>query len=111
MLKGIKVILIDKVQVGSDDFGQPLLEDREIEVDNVLIAPSSSDDIINGQSLYGKKAIYTLAIPKEDTNVWEDREVMFFGKKWKVFGMSIQGLEHLIPLKWNKKVMVELYEF
>lgn len=110
MIKGITVILINKKEVGKDPFDAPIYEDVAIEVENVLVSPTLSEDIVNQLNLTGKKAVYTLAIPKGDTNVWEDQEVSFFNKRWKVFGMETQGIEHLIPLDWNKKVMVERYE-
>lgn len=108
-IKGITVTLISKQETGRDPFGEPIYEDVEIEVDNVLISPTTSDDIVNQMTLTGKKAVYTLAIPKGDTNTWEDQEVRFFGEKWRVFGVPLQGIDHLIPLDWNKKVMVERY--
>lgn len=108
-IKGVSVVLIDKVNVGVDPFGFPIYEDKEIVVENVLISPSSSDDIINQQSLYGKKAVYTLAIPKGDTHDWEDKEVRFFDQKFKVFGKVTQGIDSMIPLDWNKKAMVKIY--
>lgn len=109
-LKGITVILIDKVEIGKDPFGAPLYKDKEIPVDNVIIASVSSDDVINQLSLTGRKAVYTLGIPKGDKNLWEDREVIFFNKRWRTFGIPLEGIEDMIPLKWNKKVMVERYE-
>ena len=45
-LKGIPVILVDKVEIGNDDFGHPIHRDVEIEVQNVLVAPTSSEDVI-----------------------------------------------------------------
>ena len=79
------------------------------QVDNVLIAPSSSNEVLSANDLYGKKAVYTLAIPKDDTHNWEDCEVVFFGRTWRTFGIPLEGIPELIPLKWNKKVMVERY--
>ena len=108
-LKGITVTLINKKEIGKDPFNSPIYEDVEVEVDNVLVSPTSSDDVINRLTLTGKKAVYTLAIPKGDTNIWENQEVHFFGERWRVFGIPLQGIEELIPLDWNKKVMVERY--
>ncbi|MBE5852264.1 MAG: hypothetical protein E7299_04830 [Lachnospiraceae bacterium] len=110
MFEGIMIILYDKVKVGEDEFNHPVYEEVPKEVKNVLVSPSSSTDIVDNLSLYGKKAIFTLAIPKGDTNIWEDRTVEFFGKKWRTFGFVTEGIEQLIPLDWNKKVMVERYE-
>lgn len=108
-IKGITVILIDKVKTGQDDFGHSVFEDREIEVENVLVQPTLTDDKVSQLNLTGKVAVYTLAIPKGDTHNWEDREVLFFGQRWRTFGIPIEGIESLIPLDWNKKVTVERY--
>lgn len=109
-IKGVPVVLVSKEIIGTDPFGDPITQDITKTVDNVLITPTSSDDIVNQMTLTGKKAVYTLAIPKNDDNDWEDKEVIFFGERWKTFGKPMQGIEELIPLKWNKKVMVESYE-
>ncbi|REJ29282.1 hypothetical protein [Caldibacillus debilis] len=109
-IKGITVTLINKKEIGKDPFGNPIYDDVEIEVDNVLVSPVSTEDIVHTLELTGKKAVYTLAIPKGDENDWEDAEVIFFGERWRTFGFVTQGIEHLIPGDWNKKVMVERYE-
>lgn len=109
MIKGITVVLFDKKKTGIDAFNRPIYQDEEIKIENVLVAPSTTDDIATSQDLFGKKAVYTLAIPKGDTHIWEDRKVKFFDKTWHTFGFAIQGIEENIPLDWNKKVMVEMY--
>lgn len=109
-IKGITVTLINNKEVGRDPFDNPIYEDVEIEVDNVLVKPTSTEDVVNTKDLTGRTAVYTLAIPKSDTNTWENQEVRFFGERWQVFGIPLQGIEELIPLDWNKKVMVERYE-
>lgn len=110
ILKGITVKLVDKIQESQDPFGAPIYVDHEIEVENVLVSPTTSDDMVNQLNLTGKKAVYTLAIPKGDDHDWEDKEVIFFDQRWRTFGFTTQGIETLIPLDWNKKVMVERYE-
>ena len=109
-LKGITITLINKVQTGTDPFDNPIYEDVENEVENVLVSPTSTDDVVNTMDLTGRKAVYTLAIPKGDTNDWENQEVRFFGERWRVIGIPLQGIDEMIPLDWNKKVMVERYE-
>lgn len=109
VIKGITVKLSEKEQIGTDDFGQAILKDNWVEVDNVLVTPTSTDDIVNSQDIYGKKAVYTLGIPKGDTHNWIDTEVRFFGQTFRTFGFPTEGIEELIPLEWNKKVMVEKY--
>lgn len=109
-IKGITITLINNKEIGRDPFDNPIFEDVEIEVDNVLVKPTTTEDIVNTKDLTGRTAIYTLAIPKGDTNTWENQEVRFFGERWRVFGIPLQGIEELIPLDWNKKVMVEKYD-
>lgn len=109
-IQGITITLIDQVETGKDSLGNPIVEDKPVKVSNVLVAPASADDITNQLNLTGRKAIYTLAIPKGDTHDWENKPVEFFGQRWKVFGIPLEGIDELIPLDWNKKVMVERYE-
>lgn len=110
MIKGMPVILYEKIKVGTDPFKRPVYEENPVVVENVLVASSSADDVATSLSLTGKKAVYVLGIPKGDTHVWEDRKVKFFGRIWKTFGIPLEGMEEHIPLSWNKKVMVERYE-
>ena len=110
MIKGITVTLISKEKVDEDPFGKPIYKDVPIEVENVLVTPTSTEEVVDTLNLTGKKAVYTLAIPKGDENNWENAEVLFFNQRWRTFGFVTQGIEHLIPLDWNKKVMVERYE-
>lgn len=109
MINGITITLINLVESGKDAFNNPIYEENQVQVDDVLVAPSSSDDIVDSTDLYGKKAIYTIAIPKGDTHVWEDQIVEFFGQRWKVFSMPMTGIESNIPLRWNTKYYVEGY--
>ena len=109
-IHGIPITLIDKQVVSVDPFGSPVVKDVEITIDNVIVAPATTEDVTNQMSLTGKKISYTLGIPKGDTNDWEEKEVRFFGKRWKTVGIPLEGIESMMPLEWNKKVMVERYE-
>ena len=109
-IHGIQITLIDKQVVSVDPFGSPVVKDVEILVDNVLVAPATTDDVTNQMSLTGKKISYTIGIPKGDTHDWEEKEVRFFDKRWKTVGLPLEGIESMMPLEWNKKVMVERYE-
>ena len=110
LLKGMTVKLHIKKQTGADGFGAPTYTDTVEDVDNVLIAPVSSAENIDNTSLYGKAAVYQLAIPKGDTHDWQDTEVEFFGQTWKTFGFAYAGMDGNIPGPWNAKVQVERNE-
>ena len=109
-MRGVTVTLYDKTQTGVDGFGRPVYEDTAVTVDNVLIGEPTSEDVIDTLNLTGKHLAYTLAIPKGDTHTWTDRKVEFFGEVFRTIGEPTQGIDHLIPLVWNKKVKVERYE-
>ncbi len=108
-IRGIPVILYDRVQTGTDDFHAPVYSENPVTVENVLVCPVSTQDIITDFQLYGKRAEYELCIPKEDSHTWEDRVVEFFGQKWHTFGIPQQWQESQLPLAWNKRVKVERY--
>ena len=110
MIKGIAVTLYEKTRTGTDRFGHPVYEEIPVVVENVLVAPTSSDDLITDQDLYGKHSVYTLAIPKGDQHDWRNKKVEFFGQVFRTFDDPIKGIEDLIPLDWNTKVKVERFE-
>lgn len=110
MIQGMAVILYNRIQTGENAFGEPVYTETAETIEDVLIAPSTNEDIVNDMQLYGKKAEYRLAIPKGDTHEWEDRIVEFFGRKWRTFGFVEQGIEANVPTRWHKKIRVERYE-
>lgn len=112
MIKGITIQLVVKTETGTDALNHPVYETEIVEVDDVLVGQPSQEEITNTLSLYGKLAKYTLAIPKGDENSWEDTEVILpapFSGKFKTIGFPIAGIESNIPLRWNKKVLIEQY--
>ena len=107
---GITVFLFDEYEMGVDDFNHPIYGERPVEVDNVLVAPMSSTELLETYNLTGRKAVYQLAIPKGDTHDWTaGKKVHFFGEDWRIIAIPTEGIEELIPLSWNKKVQVEHY--
>ena len=109
-LTGRSIILYDKVKAGMDDFNHPIYTETPITVENVLIGLPTPQEVVDTLNLTGKRATYTLGSPKGDTHVWTDRKVSFFGEDFHTIAEPVQGIEDLIPLSWNKKVMVERYD-
>lgn len=108
-MRGISITLYITTQTGTDEFNRPIYAETPVTVENVLIGEPSTDDIVAEINMTGKRLAYTLAIPKGDTNDWTDKTVEFFGERFKTIGEPTQGIDHLIPLSWNKKVKVERY--
>ena len=110
MIKGIPVKLYERTLSGTDEFDHPVYTETPVIVENVLVAPALTQEILNTLNLTGKKAIYNIAIPKGDSHTWKDCRVDFFGQPWRVIGLPQQGIDENIPGSWNQKWMVERYE-
>lgn len=109
MITGRTVVLLETQQTGVDAFNRPTYAEVPVEVENVLIAPLSDQEVLETLNLTGRKAVYQLGIPKGDAHNWENQRVQFFGETWQVIGIPTEGQSELIPLFWNKKVKVERY--
>lgn len=109
-IRGITVQLYVRTQTGTDAFNRPVYTETVEDVDNVLVAPVTSEQLVQSLDLTGKRAVYNLAIPKGDAHEWEGCKVSFFGKDWQVINFEAGGIEDLIPLDWNAKVQVSRYE-
>lgn len=110
MLRGIDVVLTTKTVMGTDAFGSAIYGEDTVEtVKNVLIGEPTADEIAEAQA-YGETLAYTLAIPKGDAHHWTDGKVTFWGETFKVIGEPTQGIESLIPLRWNRKVRVKRWK-
>lgn len=110
MIKGISIELITRTKTGTDALGNPIYEDAAETVENVIVSPIGSTEQQDILNLTGRKATYTLCIPKGDAHAWEDAKVKFFGETWHVFGIPTEYIDDMTPLSWNKKVTVERYE-
>lgn len=115
-ISGISVILFEEIQIGEDNFGDPIYEENPVEVENVLVAEPTSDDITASTQQFGKVIRYILGIPKGDTHDWTNKKVSWtdaYGVTHtvKTFGFPITGIEENIPsqLPWHMKVRCEEY--
>lgn len=106
-MKGITVTLYERTQTGKDAFNRPVWKETPVDVENVLVAPLSDEEIIQTLNMTGRRASYQLGVPKGDAHEWENCRVSFFGETFRVIGHPTEGISDLIPLSWNKKVKVE----
>lgn len=106
---GKPVVLHERTKTGTDAFNNPVYSVKKVTVQNVLIGQPSTDDITSSIEMYGKRIEFMLGIPKGDTHNWEDTLVEFFGKTFRTFGFTQEGIEENIPTPWHKKVRVERY--
>lgn len=108
-IKGIDVVLHARTETGTDALGNPTYTTGDSTISNVLVSPTTADDVVDRSRLEGTKELYTLAVPKGDSNVWLENTVTFFGKTFHCYAES-EGIEDMIPLEWNKKIFVERYD-
>ena len=109
-MRGVSVVLYERVQTGTDAFNDPVYAETAVTVQNVLIGEPTTDEVTSSVELYGRKIEYMLGLPKGDAHNWEDTTVEIFGKKFRTFGATIQGIEENVPTPWHKKVRVCRYE-
>lgn len=110
LIHGTTVTLIRQVEGTADAFGVPTYTETAEDVDNVIVSPATESEVTETIDLYGKRAVYTLCIPKGDAHDWENTFVEFFGQRWRTIGKPLVYQEDLVPLSWNKKVRVESVE-
>lgn len=107
MIRGIPVVLYERTQTGTDAFGIPVYTETPVTVENVLPAPSTQEEVLSSVNLTGRRAVYTLHIPKGDAHAWEGCEAEFFGRRWRVIGPVVEYIGANVPGPWNRKAMVE----
>lgn len=108
-MKGTTVQLVVKTITSYDAFGAPVYTEELVDVPDVLVGVPSSNDVLNTLSLYGKRAAYTLGIPKGDAHSWVDAEVIIWGQRFRTIGYPVTGEQANIPLRWGQNVQVEHY--
>lgn len=109
MIKGQSIILYEKKQTGTDPLGDPVYEEMEEEISNVLIEPVTNDDRKQDFDLYGVTTSYRLRFPKGDSHILTHRKVRFYDQDWQTIGEPVQYLDELTPGDWNKYIEVAHY--
>lgn len=104
---GIDVVLYEQTASEPDELNHTTVIETATTVQNVVVCPSSENEITDTLNLYGKRSVYTLCIPKGDMHSWENCRVSFFGSDWRVIGDVVEFINDLVPLSWNKKARVE----
>ncbi len=109
LIRGVPVTLYEKKPAGTDEMHAPVFHETPVVVENVLITPLSSQEVTDTLNLYGKRAEYTLYIPKGDAHHWEDSRVSFFGQDFYTVGFAQQYIESNVPGPWNKTIKAARY--
>lgn len=105
-IHGIDVLLYEKTITGYDDFNAPIEDIVKTTIPNVLVYPASANDVTDALNMHGIAVQYNLCIPKGDNHNWRDTQVEFFGEVFRTVGDVKEYIEDMLPLDWNKQVMV-----
>lgn len=114
MLRGVTVTLYTETKTGTDALNAPIYKETPVEVENVLIAEPTTDDLAVSTAIYQKVVRCMLGIPKGDTHDWQDKHVSWTDSygvthHYRTFGFPITGIEENIPGPWHMKVRCEAY--
>lgn len=107
MIHGITVKLEVTTETGKNAVGETEVISEFVDVHDVLVGQPTEREILDSTNLEGRKATYILGIPKGDAHEWTNKKVRFFGAEFRTIGAPIEGIDDLMPLRWNKKVRVE----
>lgn len=112
IVKGLTVVLHEKVEAGADDYGQTTYTENLVAVDNVFIQNVSDDAIVSNIDVAGKHNSFVLHIPIGDNHKWEDSLVDLpapYNITVKTYASGMIFREDLVPLEWNKQIKAEIY--
>lgn len=109
MIGGITVTLYERTQSGVDGFNRPVYTTAETQVDNVLVYPATSEEVLDDLNLTGKHLEYYLCVPKDDAHEWTDRKVNFFSEDWHIYSYPERWIDANNPSVWNKRFKCERY--
>lgn len=109
-MRGMTIQLVEQTTEGYDAFGAPIVTGETlIDIDDVLVGQPTADDITTSVSLYGKKCVYKLGIPRTDSHEWADHDVVIYGKRYRTIGEALRGIDANVPTRWNRTISVERY--
>ena len=103
----ISLEVVTETESSPDSFGVPVYASTWVDVGDVIVGQPTDTERTNSMNLYGERAVYTLGIPKGDAHTWRSGlHVKFFGETFRIIGHTVKGIDDMVPLEWNKKVMV-----
>lgn len=105
-MRGERVTVIRRVESGRDRFNDPIVDDLEETVDDVLVAPGELADNIDSVRPDGTYATYTLMFPKTYAGQLESCDIMVRGNRYGVIGHPDRFAEDNCPTRWNMTVRV-----
>lgn len=104
-MRGETVIVEIREGSSENSFGESVPDVREVTVDNVLVAPMSTEDLGEDRP-EGFEARYTLIFPKSFKETLAKTRVKVRGAWYHTHGFSDHFDESVCPTDWNMTVVV-----
>ncbi|MBQ9002192.1 MAG: hypothetical protein IJ087_10095 [Eggerthellaceae bacterium] len=106
MISGMSVSVLRRVMSGRDEMGEPVFATSTETVGNVLVAPSSTDEMDETNRAFGVTCELTLHFPKSYTASLEGCAVEVRGVEYRVLGDPQPYMPENTPTPWNRSVKV-----
>lgn len=110
-MKGMTLVFTKQVQIGLNDFNEPITETQNISVDDCLIAPITEPTSIPEQQAMSQNRLQNrIHLPKAFTGDVSDSTVMYDGKQWRVDSDGAVFMAANTPTRWNRYFRCEVIE-
>lgn len=111
-MRGEKVVVEVKTEIGRDRYNSPEFSYEELEVENVLVAPGDVDQATQPLNRpEGVDVQYTMYFPKTYDGPMLERQRIFVRGKWlRVIGYPDRFDDINCPTEWNMTVKVSDYD-
>lgn len=106
MIAGTTVTVLIPTAASVDEFNNEALEWGRLEVQNVLVAPADTADVVDSNRPDGNRARLILHFPKAFSASLRNCRVEVLGKVWEVEGDPQPFMPDLTPGVWNRPVKV-----
>ena len=106
MIRGTDVAVIRRTVDSRDDMGEPVFSESRETVGNVLVAPSSTDEMDETNRMFGITCDLTLHFPKSYTASLEGCAVDVGGTLYRVLGDPQPYMVGNTPTPWNRAAKV-----
>lgn len=107
MIKGDSVQVLRFVDVGTDDMGEPVQEWQSETVEDVLFAPSSTENL-DVERPNGDEVVVTFHFPKTYTSSLRGCRIVYAGETFAVQGDPKGYMIDNCPTRWNRPVTAQV---
>ena len=110
MITGRTVTVVLRVENGRDAFNMPVWDEAAQDVDNVLVAPASTEDLAGLGRPDGDETVIVAHFPKTWSGSLRGAVLVVDGRRFEVVGDPQPYMAANTPGAWNRPVHARLVE-